>query len=97
MPDLSGVTEVSIWPRQGYNRISLKNGKADLRFYAHQKDSWKAVKQYQLAPINQQAATASAMLSIAPLEEMKPFSLFWWYRLCLLGFGALWLDERLYG
>jgi len=96
VPYLNGVTDVSLWPIPGYNRITLEVGGVELKFYAHQKASWNAVKQVQLGPINKQAAKASSTMPTPIFREGKPISMFWWYALCLLGFGMLWLDERLF-
>jgi hypothetical protein len=96
VPFLNNVTEVSLWPSQGYNKISLEDGKAALKFYAHKKDAWQAVKQSQLLSMNMHAAMSSDMLPIPVYYEDHPISKFWWYALVLLGFGALWLDERLF-
>lgn len=96
VPFLVGVTEINLWPSKGYNEISLGEDQT-LAFYAHPKDTWLAVQQSQLQPLNRRAADRSESIVVESHNEDKPYSLYWWYSLALLGFGCLWLDERLFG
>jgi len=74
------------------------NNSQELSFYAHEVGSWPAVKQSQRLEINQQAAESSISLeSNSSVLEYREISLYWWYAMVLLGFGGLWLDERVVG
>lgn len=100
VPFLNGVTEMTMWPAEGYNHIELPSGSAlsnsMLSFYAHPKDTWKAMKQTTLQAINQQAALQSSKMTLKNIEEVERLPVWWWYLLTLLGFGCLWFDERVY-
>jgi len=96
VPFVSGVSEVTIVPKAGYQTIDLGDQSSPLQFYVHGERTWSAMRQAQLRRINKEAASSSNYnkdkLSFKTAEEI---TFYWWYGLVLLGFGGLWLDERL--
>lgn len=94
-PFVSGSQNVSLYPSEGYHDITLST-KEKLQFYAHPKGSWEALKQRQLIEINTLAMQKQSNEGIESIKIPSEYPYYWWYGLSLLGFGMLWLDERLY-
>jgi len=95
IPFLDDVFELNIWPEVGYNTLAIENGHT-MPLYAHSRESWRAKRQSYLSVLNQQAADASQAYLAPTITVEKSISFIWWYIMALLGFCALWIDERLY-
>lgn len=96
VPFLENVVEVDVWSEQGYNQLSFGDNESGFVFYAHNKDSWAAMRQDELYTINGLASVSSKGIERGTQFQQKTISYFWWYALVLFGFCGLWIDERLY-
>ena len=94
VPLLEGISELTLYPSEGYNTLTVQNNEA-INFYAHSRDTWKAMKQKQLREAYSKSGRKS-MVQEATYDSSEPIPIFWWYLLFLVGFGALWLVERIW-
>lgn len=96
-PFIANSYELDLWAEKGSHIITIPNSDDKLSFYVHGQSDWKAVRQDYLSSLNSKVSQKSH-------EENKPkmatrrveIPYVYWYLLTLLGFGALWLDEKLY-
>ncbi len=94
VPFLEGITEVSLYPSSGYNTLEVHNNE-ELTFYAHEKGTWMAMQQKKYSALTSKATQSSIKSNPSTYTSSKPISTYWWYLLFLVGFGGLWLDERI--
>jgi len=107
---LNGNVEVPITPTQeqnglfssrlksqaGWNNLQLESSNAAHKFYVHPINSWQAMKQAHLHKINHLAASKTKNLPNRFNKETNVFPFYWGLLISLLGFGLLWLHERVF-
>ena len=90
-PILKDHYRLNVIPRSGYNLISF--GTESLQFYAQDPIDWPLIRRQEIQEEIDLVDTDQIMTTYSQTNSLSP-----WYGivLMLLGFGALWLDERLY-
>ena len=90
-PYIDNHYKLDIIAAPGYNTISF--GDERLRFYAQQASSWPMIRRQLAQRFIDQRSSPSVTTSYT---LSKPISRWFGVALLLLGYGLLWLDERLY-
>jgi hypothetical protein len=95
-PLVQGFANASIEPKAGWNKMSDKVNGQERWFYAFDKGAWSTMDQSKVVDFagtlerTEQPALASTYSLFIPIS--------WWlgFAISLLGFGLLWLDEKLF-
>jgi hypothetical protein len=90
--DGSAITEVT--PKKGWNKISDSANQRERWIYAFEKVDWSAMK--ELRSIKYGSVLEGSKQSGIESSYKKMVAWPWWigFALTLLGFGALWIDEK---
>ena len=96
VPFVEGIYEIDLYPRLGYNKINISGQDTPLIFYAHDQDSWNSLRDGKKRQVTAYVVNQSYQKDVIQSQESQEYPYYWWYVLMLLGFGMLWLDERMY-
>ena len=94
--DQIGMYAATVRSNAGWNRLSINADKYVHRFYTHPSNSWHAIKQSHLHSINHTAAKAQRAISKRENHTSKELPFYWGLIISLIGFGGLWMHERIY-
>lgn len=94
--DQEGLYYIPLKTANGWHSIKIESSKSSHRFFVHAVDSWQAKKQSYLHKVNTQAANKPKQLGKRENTITKELPFYWGLLLSLLGFGGLWIHERIY-
>ncbi len=94
--DQKGMYYARFAATPGWNTFQINGHKKAHKFFVHSNKSWQAMKQSYLHESNRKEAARLKTLATKKQTEQKGIPFYWGLLLSVIGFGSLWLHERIY-